>query len=310
MTMCPRNIEIASPRERTSMSTQGSRWRACVIAALVVFAGVYAVSLRSSRASEPRFESDNAAVLHARLERSEGERRRLEEALQICELDTNRRSARDSVAIPPVRGTTAVSTEPHAPSSAASSPSLDPEYLRGMLRQRYGALLRDLALSPEQSEALLATLGALDPTGGLLPSAPPDPAREQGAIAQVIGPDKAAEFQRLKLTLPARAEVRAVRDRLEAAGDDLSHEQFEELTAVLSARARVIAAPAPAASTDEAPEQRFARFKSWLDEREGAFREAERDVLTPAQLQVLNAGRVPLRSSSSAAAGGQAGSAG
>jgi hypothetical protein len=279
--------------------------RSCAIAAaLVLFASVYGASLHSSRPVEGHTDGESSAVLQARLAILTTQRARLEEALQRCDLEGSRPGA-EPVAASSARGITPVSTAP----SARRDLSLAPEHRRSILLQRYGQLVRELSLSPEQSDALLGALGTLDPSAGLLPSEPPDAAREQAVIAPVVGPDKAAEFQRLKLTLPARAEVRTVRDRLEQAGDDLSPEQLEDLTAVLTARTAQLALP-PKASADETAEQRMLRLRSWMNERERGFHEDEAGVLSQSQLQLLDAGRVPLRTSSRQAAIWLAGSPG
>jgi hypothetical protein len=112
----------------------------------------------------------------------------------------------------------------------------------------------------------------------------------------------------LKRTLPARAEVRAVRDRLEQAGDDLSPEQLEELTAVLTARTAQLAVP-PRAGADETADERLLRLRTWMNDRELGLRDDEARVLS--QSQLLDAGRVPLHASASGqAATGLAGSPG
>jgi hypothetical protein len=287
------------------MWTKASYWRSCAIAAaLVLLASVYGVSLQSSRALDCNTDDESSAVLQAKLASLTAQRARLEEALQRCDLEGSRPGA-EPTAASSARGITPVSTAAIAPRDL----SLAPEHRRSILLQRYGQLLRELSLSPEQSDALLGALATLDPSAGLLPSEPPDAAREQAVIAHVVGPDKAAEFQRLKLTLPARAELRAVRDRLEQAGDDLSPEQLEELTAVLTARTAQLALP-PKAGADETAEQRMLRLRSWMHDRERGFREDEAGVLSQSQLQLLDAGRVPLRTSSRQAASGLAGSPG
>ena len=283
------------------MFDQVPRWHACAFAALAVLAGAYAASLRSSNSTVPASGDDNVAVLHARLARSESERRRLEEALQICQLNRAEDGAHAPIPHP---------TSWNAGPSAPSLPSFAPEHRQSILRQRYGEILHELALSAEQSDALLATLATLDPSAGMLPTTPPDPAREHVALAQVIGADQATEFQRQKLTLPARAEVRAVRDRLEAAGDELTQEQYEQLRATLKESALALEPPTPTSSADETPAQRVARFNARIDERERVFREAESSVLTASQLRLLDAGRAPMRMLSGSAVNGRAGSPG
>jgi hypothetical protein len=293
-----------------SSQTVVSTRRSSLIGASLVLAIVSGASLRFSRAAERQSDPEKIAVLQAKLERLADERRQLHEELASCERDGNRGFAPSSLAAPPVASTTDVTARRSLLGSTSSMPSLSADQRQGILRQRYGQLLRELALSPEQSAAVLEALGSLDPSAGLLPPAPPDPAREQAAITPLIGPDKAAEFLRLKLTLPARAELRAVRDRLEAAGEAVTQEQLDELTDVLSARARQLALPPSAANTGNAPEQRSERVRDLMDARERRFREAEASVLTPAQMQLLDAGRAPLRPLADSAAEAQAGRSG
>lgn len=140
--------------------------------------------------------------------------------------DTRRASAASALEQP----TTTVLAAKKRPSVAP----LNPEQKKTRLRQQYGALFRDMALNEAQASALLEVLS--NQARRMEQGEHADPERDRRELEATIGPDKAAEFARLRTTVLARSEVRVVRDRLEDVGLPLSDEQLQKLLADSRAR--------------------------------------------------------------------------
>jgi hypothetical protein len=107
--------------------------------------------------------------------------------------------------------------------------------------------------------------------------------REQAEIANVLGPERAAEFERLRSSLPARGELSLARTLLERVGEPLTDGQSKTLLEALSARE---SQPMPSGE-GLSMEQRKEQFQSWRRERSQQLRESATGVLTPRQLERL-----------------------
>jgi hypothetical protein len=173
-------------------------------------------------------------------------------------------------------------------------PDLPSEHKKTMTRQRYGQLFRELALSDQEADALLTVLSAREKLGPTGMAFKPETAEEQAQqrqekaeIGRLLGPERAAEFERLRNTLPARSELSLARGQLERVGEPMTEEQQQKLLESLSTRAPL--APLPSGE-GVSPEERMEQFQAWRRERTQAFRDSAESVLTPRQLQRLEEG--------------------
>jgi hypothetical protein len=165
---------------------------------------------------------------------------------------------------------------------------LTPEQRRALARQRYGGLIRELALAPDGTARLLEALSQPDVT--------------HEAIVAAIGDRDAARFEALKASLPARQELRRLRDQLEDIGEPLSEEQYRALIRAVSAQSGEKPSRPP---QGESAQDSLELYRDWLSEREHTLHADAAKVLTSSQLSALDesqavreAMRPTLRSSS------------
>jgi hypothetical protein len=255
----------------TSWSTLG----AAGLGALLGVTGMYLVRSevpgdRGSAVATQCGESCEAAV-----EDCASERRRVEHALanaleEAADLGDNTRAG----------------TKPNPPPPILFGPgtALSLVQRERAVQHRYGALFRELGLSPEDTARARAVLS--DQEERAVGSSDEEAAarrREQDALTSAIGREKAERFSQLKASLPARSELRRVRDRLEEAGEPMSGEQQRALVAVMSSLPGSSPRPIPG----ESLEQGIERFRSWTSERDRAFRERASDILSEGQQRTL-----------------------
>jgi hypothetical protein len=173
---------------------------------------------------------------------------------------------------------------------------LSAEQRKTMVRHRYGALLRELALSPSQRESLLNVLSEQQARSAFVPrrdsgsaqAAAAAASREQHEIAAAIGDEKAAAFEQLKDTMSVREELRSVRDQLEEAGEPMTAEQYRALIGAMTALGLERPPhPGEATSREEAAEL----YRNWVTDRDEMLRESAAKTLEPAQLKMLDEGQ-------------------
>jgi hypothetical protein len=172
---------------------------------------------------------------------------------------------------------------PPATFGRAGLPSMPPptfEQRKTMLRHSYGALFRELILSPLETERMLQVLSEQQAR-----RSPAESGREGAEIAAAIGVDKAAAFERLRGTMSARFELRSVRDQLEDAGEPMTAEQYRALMTAIRAQSPQLPTSPPRGETLE---DSMELFRDWMSERNEAFRETAATILNPAQLKMLD----------------------
>ncbi|MET0387586.1 MAG: hypothetical protein ABW321_16575 [Polyangiales bacterium] len=182
---------------------------------------------------------------------------------------------------------------PTTPGSRAPAVTLTPEQQKTRLRQHYGTLFRDLALSDAEANALLDALTQqaqrVGRASAMAPRAPDAPenaasrAQEREALEAAVGPQKAAQFEQLRGTLLARSEMRVIRDRLEEVGQPLSDGQLQKLLA--DSRGQVF--ELPVRSPGEA--DYGARIRSATQTLRQQIEHSADAVLTHEQREQLNA---------------------
>jgi len=277
-----------------------------VALALSAACGGYLVGRLSATPELGRGGSRYEAELTAKLGTIEAERVRLERELAAL----RDMPARADPAVPsgPAGATTGYQPRVGRVSPGSMRPfELRLEHKKTMARQAYGQLFRELALSDEEVEALVAVLSTQEQSSMLAPRSPltsEQQEREQREIAAVLGPERAAQFERLKKTIPARTELSLARSQLERFGEPLSDEQHGTLFAILNAREP--SAPPPALEEDIAPAQRMEQFRSWRRASSARFRESAAQVLTPRQLERLDESEALLEAMQAPAAGSAA----
>lgn len=172
-------------------------------------------------------------------------------------------------------------TAPAAKERPSVAP-LNPEQKKIRLRQQYGAFFLDMALNEAQASALLEVLSNQARRSEQGERA--DPERDRRELEAVIGPDKTAEFARLRRTVLARSEVRVIRDRLEDVGLPLSDEQLQKLLA--DSREREFRFPER--RTGENVAAFSARIRSATRELRQQVNDDTGQILTPEQQRQLD----------------------
>lgn len=171
---------------------------------------------------------------------------------------------------------------------AGALEQLSPEHWTTIVRERYGRVLyRELSLSDAEVDALLPVLVAQDagpggPTVHFGPRDTPEARQRESEIAAVIGPEKAAQFVEERSNIPARIEVRSMREQLERAGAPLSDEQNAALSTVMKDLG--FSKPPPPAP-DATPQESVERTLAWRAARSKHVRDRVAPLLTPRQLQ-------------------------
>ena len=258
----------------------------------------YLLGQRGSERGAKHDDSETQALL-AQIDSLEAERQQLRDELRHPEyMPTRERTAADSSSAP--SGTS--SPRLRAPSAAPwRAHDLPIEQRKIMVRQRNGALFRELGLNEAQIEALLDVLGQQDARSPNMATRVSGPAvgrfgpagealsaeeqqRNRDEIAAVIGQDKATQFENLKKTLPARNELMWMRNELEQAGEPVSEEQQRQLLAIIGKRETQ---GPPARVEGESPEDSMARYRQWRRERSESLRQDAASVLTPEQVKRL-----------------------
>lgn len=133
------------------------------------------------------------------------------------------------------------------------------EQTRGNLKLRYATLAKDLGISDQQADALLTVLaeGVLRQEKGMAEhmssmTAAPDPAtiaeltrvqqelqqRQKNAVAALLGPAKAAEFQEYEETAPSRQRITNLTTMLAQGGKPLTETQSKQLSKLMVAEQR------------------------------------------------------------------------
>jgi hypothetical protein len=271
-----------------------SKLHAMITAGLCATSVYLMLELGSAR-ERAQAEAKRASALQAELARVVVVRERLEKDVQALRI-ASATAYRD-----PATGTTPGANDnatrpPGGPSPGAvlpgwRAPEFSTEQRSLMARQRYGALFRELALSEAQIDALVPVLAAQDqsawgraPSGRIAESTPADPARNRAEIAAILGPQKSAQFETLKKSLPARSQLAIARMQLEQVGEPMNDAQRDKLFAIMSAREPL---PPPLPVEGQSSEQNFEQFRSWQAERDRLFREDAASVLTPEQKKSL-----------------------
>ncbi|HKP59546.1 MAG TPA: hypothetical protein VJV78_22640 [Polyangiales bacterium] len=150
------------------------------------------------------------------------------------------------------------------------------------LRHSYGALFEELGLSADEVARLLAVLSSQEQRNfSRGRSSSSDTATQDRAeLEDAIGGTKAAAFEQLRATLPARLDLRRIRDQLEEAGQPMTSEQQRMLLDILRA-----------SGPDTPPREDLQRYQAWIGERDRGIRQNAAAVLSPAQLQTLDEAR-------------------
>jgi hypothetical protein len=133
-----------------------------------------------------------------------------------------------------------------------------------------------LAAQDERSRPMRPAFVALDPAEA--------EARER-EIGAVLGAEKAAQFTELRRGMPARVEVRIIRQNLENLGVPVTAEQERQLVAMMkNSTPPEPPRPNPGQDPLEASEQ----FRAWRAERSKYVRDNAAPLLTPRQLERLD----------------------
>jgi hypothetical protein len=288
---------------------------AVVATVLLAISGYLLSELRSER-GRASADAHGATTLRADLARLVETRERLENEVQTLRV-ANANACRDLAGAGGTGATTAAAIPGRVlPSSMPGGwrpPELSAEQRKSMSRSKYGALFRELALSEQQIDALLPVLAAQDQAEGQRrmhngPGADaqtPDPERNRAEIAAVVGADKAAQFETLKKSLPARSQLAMLRMNLDQSGEPMTEEQRQKLLAIMTAR-EPVPMPPPLRVDGESGEQSFLRFRDWQQDRDRQMREDAASVLTPQQqkrLDEINAVQAAMRPATMSAFG-------
>jgi hypothetical protein len=198
-------------------------------------------------------------------------------------------------------------TSPDAQSEGAHAPvgSLDPlsrEHRKTLALRTRGALLRELALTPEQRDAVLDAIVAQEyrsaqSMSDLRHDDEPNPEEQRATVnaqhrkykedvVAAIGQEKATQLEALERTQPALAEVKLVRESLDAAGLPIDEAQRSRLLSILT-RPDFLSAPGPVVGDAEG--SAAAAMQRWHHERTKRFQQEAASVLTPQQLTQLEA---------------------
>jgi hypothetical protein len=287
--------------------------------ALLGASGGFLLGQRRATPADAHDDVDTQALL-TQIDDMEQDRQHLRDELRKLEDMPNC----DGEAAPRATATSTATARPsavvQAPAAQSRSRELPLDQRKIMARQRNGQLFRELGLSEQQVDALLDVLAAQDarapsnsrriggpPFGRLGPSAdatsPEELQRNRDEIASAIGPEKAAQFEALKKTLPARDQLQQLRNELERAGDPVTDEQQRRLLAIMNSRETT--AP-PARVEGESPEESMARYREWRRESSESLRRDAASVLTPDQVKRMEESdglRTSLQSRTSAVPG-------
>lgn len=250
-------------------------------------------------------EREQASGLRSQLTRC-SEARRVGPAGDFDGAETDVRALHTTQAQPPRTKSSAPGSAtpcpPAAPAQAPSfaPPSLTPEQEALLDRRRYRAEFRALKLSEQEITAVLPLLkeqerrgrkpvprSSLDENGlGLSPAHLAEVnARNDAELSSVLGPERAAEFQRLRGTKRGRANMQMLRYQLEDSDEPISREQEEILLSIVKNRS---SEPAPVPVEGESPQESSERFLAWRARNNESFRDAASAVLTPGQLNTLD----------------------
>lgn len=226
-------------------------------------------------------EADHSA-LTAQLARSEEARKRLE--LQLSE-PRGLAASGGAGNGPPTPGPSRSSSP-----STWRPPELTPEVRALMIRQQYRQVFRELALSDPQVDALVPVLVEQSARRGPWATSansanPQTPERDLAEVSAVLGPDKGAQFEQARKTMPARSQLNLIRRQLDEAGEPLRDDQSERLLAIMTAHQPQ---QPPQQAQGESAEQNMERFRTWQAQRDKQFREEADPILTPGQRRQLD----------------------
>jgi hypothetical protein len=167
---------------------------------------------------------------------------------------------------------------------------------RAQIRRQYGEFAQQMGLSKELTSQLVDLLTEQQVAGC---SETPNfrdesdvrrhfeelQRKNEAAIADLIGPDKAAQLSEYQKSLPARMEFEMLAQQLEGSDAPLSAEQRGRLRALyLEERSRV---PQPDYPADMSPEYLDA-YRAWSDDFDQRFRSQASRVLNSEQLNAFN----------------------
>lgn len=231
-----------------------------ILSAVTGGASVHLLERLDRKTRSDNVDALSAQVLHLQRERDALTSRRAQLQTELESLHT---STASSAAPPPSAAKlgTACSTPDSAnaatPTSTGARPSreqsteLTPEQRTTLLRHKNGAIFRELGLSEseiaalvpvlakqqESHAAMLAQTGTRDGGSTVLSPAQLDVLQQGTAeIGTVIGADKAAQYARLRRSLPIRTRLEAIRTDLALGGEPMTDDQHQALMQAVSAQ--------------------------------------------------------------------------
>jgi len=173
--------------------------------------------------------------------------------------------------------------------------------MRAQMRQQnkrtYFDLQESLGISEEQANKLIDIITDQQADGLSMARNNLDPAQQQAQweaarekqkndITDLLGPTKAAQFDELQKSMPARMELQGLAQQFESVEAPLTSDQNKRMLAAMTEeRDRV---PWPAAAAGASQEELAKTYGDWQNDYEERVASRVRGILTPTQLTTYN----------------------
>ena len=173
--------------------------------------------------------------------------------------------------------------------------------MRAQMRQQnkrmYPDLQESLGITEEQANKLIDIITDQQASGITMARNNLDPAQQQAQweaarekqkndITDLLGPTKAAQFDELQKSMPARMELQGLSQQFESVDAPLSSDQNKRMLAAMTEeRERV---PWPAAAAGASQEELAKTYGDWQNDYEERVASRVRGILTPTQLTTYN----------------------
>ena len=173
--------------------------------------------------------------------------------------------------------------------------------MRAQMRQQnkrmYFDLQESLGISEEQANKLIDIITDQQASGITMARNNLDPAQQQAQweaarekqkndITDLLGPTKAAEFDELQKSMPARMELQGLTQQFESVETPLTSDQSKRMLAALTEERERVPAPTYAAGATQ--EEMTKSYGAWQSDYEERVAAQVRGILTPTQLTTYN----------------------
>jgi hypothetical protein len=169
--------------------------------------------------------------------------------------------------------------------------------MRAQNKRTYFDLQDSLGISEDQANKLIDIITDQQAASFSVARNSTDPAQQQAQweaardkqkndITDLLGPTKAAQWDELQKTMPARMELQSLAQQFESVEAPLSSDQSKRMLAVLlEERERV---PAPVFSAGASQEEMTKSYAAWQSDYEERVASQARGILSSAQLTTYN----------------------